>query len=85
VEIRLQSPYGWITLRVDVPQTPHPHPLSSILARAGDLLHGSGPVSPIQGWTSPTYGTKIPALSLIVKTEGSPPLKLISEWIFPSR
>jgi hypothetical protein len=84
VEIRLQSPYGWITLRVNTPQTPNSLPLSLILARAGDLLHGSGPVSPTQGWVSPTYGTKIPALSLIVKAEGPPPLKLISEWSFPT-
>jgi hypothetical protein len=80
IEIRLQSLHGWITLRV---QSPIPHLLSPSVIRAGQLLHGSGPANPILGWTSPIYGTKIPALSLVIEACGPLPLTLTSEWIFP--
>jgi hypothetical protein len=53
------------------------------LARAGELLEGSGEVSPTWGWSSPTYGEKIPALALRLFVEGSLPLGFISRWSLP--
>jgi hypothetical protein len=94
--LRICSPYGWIVLQVKVvtnlspatcnlqpPCTLHPAPCNLRLIRAGELLHGPGPASPIQGWTSPTYGTKIPALSLSVEVAAPLPITLMSEFIFP--
>ncbi len=91
VELRLKSFYGWITLQVrgatPTEESPVPDPLPLIpsllsprLVRGGELLHGSGPVSPILGWTSPTYGYKIPALSFSIKAEGTLPMIIISEF-----
>lgn len=74
----MASPLDWILLRIT-------GQLSSVqLVRAGELVFGTGPVSPIQGWTSPTYGDKIPALSVIIETRGQLPLTLTSEFIFPA-
>jgi hypothetical protein len=54
------------------------------LVRSGNLLYGSGSVSPISGWTSPMYSEKIPALSCILEITKSLPIELKSEWIFPN-
>lgn len=50
------------------------------LVRAGELLSGSGEINPIRGWVSPTYGVKLPALSLRWTVKGSPPVTIITEW-----
>ena len=60
-------------------------PLTYHLSRAGALLHGSGPVSPTWGWVSPTYGVKIPALSLRVFQRGAFPLTFTSLFSFPEQ
>ncbi len=52
------------------------------LVRAGELLVGDGAVAPYQGWLSPTYGQKIPALSLTIAAVGTPPCSIVSRWIF---
>jgi hypothetical protein len=86
IEILLDSPCGRIVLKVGV-QNHSPfstfHSPTLQLVRAGDLLYGSGPVSPVWGWTSPTYGCKIPALSFSVSVKTIPPFRFTSEWIFP--
>jgi hypothetical protein len=53
------------------------------LARAGELVYGNGDVAPIFGWSSPTYGDKIPALAIRWMVTNIPPILLSSEWIFP--
>ena len=53
------------------------------LDRAGERLAGSGAVSPIAGWVSPTYGLRLPALSLSAEIRGGLPLRLVSEWRLP--
>ena len=40
------------------------------IARAGELIYGSGKISPTWGWFSPTYGYKYPALSFGVTLHG---------------
>lgn len=60
-------------------------PPEVFLVRAGELLHGSGTVEPTWGWSSPTYGDKIPALSLHVNTTqkmGHQPYNLTSKFHF---
>ena len=87
-EIRIRSPYGWVSLKIGWSS-----PLENLrmipsiniqLARAGTLLFGTGTISPISGWTSPTYGDKIPALACILEVSQSLPIELKSEWILPS-
>ncbi len=77
--IRIKSPHGWITLSISLPGSS----VSPQLVRAGELVHGTGEISPTWGWISPTYGVKQPALSFSVTGVGVLPVTLISEWNFP--
>ena len=85
--VRLRSPQGWINLHIGImPATENPedHQQPVIqLIRAGELLLGTGSASPVSGWVSPTYGYKIPALSLAIEIESVLPIKFTSEWDFP--
>ncbi|MFZ2098915.1 MAG: alginate lyase family protein [Anaerolineales bacterium] len=87
VELRLQSPYGWVGLiissSVSRGDTLSPQSPGFQLARAGKLVYGNGTVSPITGWISPTYGEKKPALACIFEVSQTLPLELKSEWILP--
>jgi hypothetical protein len=87
-QLRLKSPYGWVTLIIGISQHQGSSPpVKSIhfqLARAAKLLSGTGNVSPITGWSSPTYGEKIPALAFILEVTSALPIELKSEWILPS-
>jgi len=91
-DIRLKSPHGWITLRIQ-PQNPNIQAsnieLSNItprisLVRAGEYLLGPGQPDPVRGWVSPTYGQKIPALSLAIEVEAGGDVKFTSEFKFPT-
>ena len=87
VDFRLRSPLGWIQLQIGIePATPisdkQPAPRIQLI-RAGELLHGNGSTSPVLGWVSPTYGYKIPALSLAVEIEAKLPIRFTSTWEFP--
>jgi hypothetical protein len=86
-KMRLESPFGRITLRVQF----HPESTQAgstpahkaCLIRAGELVYGTGTVSPVLGWVSRNYGYKEPALSFSVETESRLPLTVITEWDFP--
>jgi hypothetical protein len=86
--LRIKSPFGWVTLKIGVSQSKKSMPIvQSIhfqLVRAAQLLSGTGTVSPITGWTSPTYGEKIPALACILEITSTLPIELKSEWMLPS-
>jgi hypothetical protein len=60
-----------------------PDSLAVQIVRAGELIYGNGEISPNQGWFSPTYGYKYPALSLGVTLRGPAPLTLTSRWRLP--
>jgi len=81
IEIRLKSPHGPIVLSIHYPQLTIPPAIS--LVRAGETVYGSETASPIRGWASPTYGVKVPALSLAVTTKSANEVQFISEFIFP--
>jgi hypothetical protein len=91
IEMNITSPYGPVVLRVlvtpsELAERAEPAYLTGLrpqLVRAGELLAGTGEASPVAGWFSPTFGDKVPALSLSVTLEGTLPLSLMSEWIFP--
>ena len=87
--LRILSPHGWVNVTVEIPNRPDlksgAHPtLSTSLMHAGSLLHGPGPASPIQGWTSPTYGDKIPALAFIIDLVAPAPISILTSFSFPT-
>jgi hypothetical protein len=90
VVLRLKSPFGWIKLSIRVqPKGPSFPPdchaaLATQIVRAGELVYGSGPVSPTWGWVSSTYAQKEPALSFAVEVTLPLPFSLLSEWFFPT-
>lgn len=85
-EIMLQSPYGRVNLSIySLSATSLQSPISNLqLVRAGELLFGPGPAAPIQGWASPTYNVKVPALSIAAEVKGALPLAIASQFTFPS-
>lgn len=85
-DLLLHSPLGVIGLRVavELPQpSAKPHNTIVQIVRAGELLYGSGPVSPNMGWVSPTYAQKEPALSFSVERSSPLPLTFTTRWSFP--
>ena len=84
VELSLQSPYGKVVLILQTrPQIPSLYSLISIV-RAGELVHGAGEALPYEGWVSPTYGTKNPALSLAFEVQSEGTTQFTTEFIFPN-
>jgi hypothetical protein len=89
-EIRLKSPYGWVTLiiynGIRIPNTEY----RISLFRAGEPVYSSGagepesqPETTTRGWVSPTYGIKVPALSLAFETKSAIDVQFMSEFNFP--
>ena len=85
--LRLMSPHGKIGLHLGVTGG---DAISVDLVRAGEVVFMSGPggrKSPlegsIRGWASPTYGVKVPALSLSVETKSANDVQFTSEFTFP--
>ncbi len=81
VGIHVKSSFGWITLRVGL--EPSNLQLVTSLVRAGELIYGQRDVLPFEGWASPAYGVKVPALSLAVEVTPSKSVTFTSEFIFP--
>ena len=82
--IRLKSPEGWITLHITTDSQFPNSDFRFALIRAGELIYGEGHVEPFEGWVSPTYGDKVPALSLAIETQNVSDAKFLSEFIFPA-
>jgi hypothetical protein len=89
-EIRLKSLHGWVTLTINngLRITNNEYQIS--LIRAGEPVYSFGPAgsesqaeTTIRGWVSPTYGVKVPALSLAFETKSSKDVQFISEFVFP--
>jgi len=84
VEISLISQHGRIVLVLHIePQLSNLHSLISVV-RAGEVVYGTRAVQPFEGWASPTYGQKIPALSLALETRNVTSGIFLSEFIFPA-
>jgi hypothetical protein len=82
--VTISSPFGPVQLLLELDSAVN-HPVSCklLIARAGERVWGEGAVPPVWGWSSPTYGTKIPALSIRFTLTGSTPLGFISKFAFP--
>jgi hypothetical protein len=81
VNLKINSPNGWIALLIHSSFILHPSSFS--LVRAGELLHGQRDVQPYEGWVSRTYGQKSPALSLAFEVSPAFDTTITSEFIFP--
>jgi hypothetical protein len=81
--IRLNSPHGWVTLHLSLDPRVSRDDVQLILVRAGSLVYGKYQPLPFEGWVSPTYGQKKPALSLTLEVSSLKSFTLISEFIFP--
>ena len=84
VGIRLKSKYGWVTLNIQSNSRIPNSEYRTSLIRAGELIYGAGQPLPFEGWASPTYGVKVPALSLAVEVTSSKSVTFTSEFIFPT-
>ena len=83
VEISLESPQGRVVLTMRAePQFSDFHSLVSIV-RAEEVVYGERDAQPFEGWFSPTYGEKYPALSLAVETPDISNVQILSEFTFP--
>jgi len=82
ITVRVRSPFGWVGLDLYGDQNAGLPKLQ--IVRAGELVFGVGKISETWGWSSPTYGDKMPALALRYSLNAAPPFILKSEWLFPS-
>jgi hypothetical protein len=81
--LHLYSPFGIVSLELSAEGEQLEHSSKPQLARAGELLTGSGEVEPAWGWVSPTYTEKQPALSFSLQAFGRLPFSLVSRWTLP--
>lgn len=78
--LALKSPHGWLSLVISADQ-----PFKRVgLLRAGERVWGDALLSPVFGWTSPTYTVKVPALSLAVEVQSAVDVHITSEFILPA-
>jgi len=89
-EIRLKSPHGWVLLAINDGLRITDNESHVSLIRAGETVYASLPDWPasqaemmIRGWASPTYGVKIPALSLAIETKSANDVQFSSQFVFP--
>jgi hypothetical protein len=88
VQLKLRSPYGWITINISGRNSStgliSASELSIALIRGGQVLLSRGKaehaLNPTWGWFSPTYGIKIPALSLSIQFSRSLPITFLTDW-----
>jgi hypothetical protein len=83
IGLRVKSKYGWITLNIRSDSQIPNSEFRVSLVRAGELVYGQRDLKPYEGWVSPTYGEKVPALSLAVEVTSNKSVTFISEFIFP--
>ncbi len=86
-DLNLLSPHGRMTVRLWLDYffaTAFEDQFTVGLARAGESVWGNADVQTIDGWVSPSYGNKMPALSfsMTAASEGLPS-GFVTEFIFP--
>ncbi|HSR20044.1 MAG TPA: alginate lyase family protein, partial [Anaerolineales bacterium] len=80
--LRVRLPGGWLSIAVAVSDVA-PAAMNVTLIRAGKLLRGRGPALPHEGWISPSYGRKVPALSLALEVLVSDACTLTTDFALP--
>jgi hypothetical protein len=82
--VTISSPFGPVQLLLELDSAiDHPVSYKLLISRAGERVWGEGAVPPVWGWSSPTYGVKIPALSIRLLLTGALPLSVTSKFAFP--
>jgi hypothetical protein len=81
-EIRLKGPEAPITLRMAADMRISSSEPRVTIARAGQIVHGTGRALPIDGWVSPNYGVKVPALSVAMQVTSFRSFSFVSEFLF---
>lgn len=85
IYLQLTSPCGPVQLHLSQePAAASAPPADLQVVRAGELLYGNGAVLPTWGWSSPTYGVKIPALSLRLTVTARLPIRFTTLIAFPA-
>jgi hypothetical protein len=79
--LSLQSPWGWVRIELEGSNW-------MTLVRAGQTVAGDFPTNepaphPAQGWKSPTYQHRVPALALLAGRQGGLPMMLVTHFSFP--
>ena len=82
VRLRSRLPGGWFTI-ITTAAGAKSSSLGVALVRAGKLLSGSGRALPYEGWISPSYGKKIPALSFTIEIEAIDSCTFTTELLLP--
>ncbi len=81
IELHVSPPHaGSFTVRVKPDSRIAYSEVHTSLIRGGELLHGKGKPLPFEGWVSPTYGVKLPALSLSVELAASKSVTFVTEF-----
>jgi hypothetical protein len=81
--LSLHSPFGWVSIQLEtVPPLPALETRVS-LVRAGELVQGMRECFPFEGWVSPTYGTKSPALSVVCELRARGHHAFVTKFRFP--
>ena len=83
-ELRLNSPFGWVGLHISTTLRFPNNDSHITLIRAGETIYGKGQSQPFEGWVSPTYGVKEPALSLVFIVSAEHGVKFVSQFSFPA-
>ncbi|MCJ7432826.1 MAG: heparinase II/III-family protein, partial [Anaerolineales bacterium] len=82
-EISLLSPSGWMTILLQTQPLLSDDRLPVSLVRAGEVVYGERDVKPYEGWASPTYGVKVPALSLAIEVTSLWNVTFTTKFVFP--
>jgi hypothetical protein len=80
-QLSIKSPHGWVNISTGI-SSPNPQ-LQVSLVRCGEVVHGQRQVQPYEGWASPTYGVRIPAISLAAESSATRSLTFTTELSFP--
>ncbi|MFZ5880754.1 MAG: heparinase II/III domain-containing protein [Chloroflexota bacterium] len=83
VVLTLQSPHGPLRLDCFFDSSSVYFKTNVTLVRAGEVIHGEGQALAFEGWVSPTYGQKQPALSLSAELTSDHDALFISQFTFP--
>jgi hypothetical protein len=59
------------------------NPVVHSIVKAGKIVHGDRDVRPYEGWFSPTYGQKVPALSVACELRGPSGASFETDFVFP--
>jgi len=84
ISFELESPLGTVKLSMKIdPINMLSQPELTVI-RAGEILYGSGPIETTSGWFSPTYQSRLPALSISYQATFRLPAEFLSDWNLPA-